>query len=79
MHLHCFCIVNSSINAAGDHLAGGSFMEKAKDFSQNYVISFCGVVVRCSRVEPMVLGSTPTKFFFSFFLFFFRFLCYCFL
>ena len=29
MHLHCFLTVNSSINAAGDHLAGGSFMEKA--------------------------------------------------
>ena len=24
-----FCTVNSSINVAGDHLAGGSFMEKA--------------------------------------------------
>ena len=29
MRLHCFFTVNSSINAAGDHLAGGSFMEKA--------------------------------------------------
>ena len=30
-----FFAVNSSINAAGDHLAGGSFMEKEKnqDFS----------------------------------------------
>ena len=41
-----------------------------KDFSQNYAMSFCGVVVRCSRVEPMVSGLGPTKFFFSFFLFF---------
>ena len=41
-----------------------------KDFSQNYVISFCGVVVRCSRGEPTVPRSSPTKFFFSFFLFF---------
>ena len=41
-----------------------------KDFSQNYAMSFCGVVVRCSRVEPMVSGSGPTKFSFSFFLFF---------
>ena len=28
MRLHCFFAVNSSINAAGDHLAGGSFTEK---------------------------------------------------
>ena len=41
-----------------------------KDFSQNDVMSFCGVVVRCSRVEPMVPGSSPTELFFSFFLFF---------
>ena len=32
MHLHCFFTVNSSIKAAGDHLAGGSFMEKAFNF-----------------------------------------------
>ena len=29
MRLHCFFTVNSSVNAAGDHLAGGSSMEKA--------------------------------------------------
>ena len=40
-----------------------------KDFSRNYVISLCGVVVRCSRVEPKVLGSRPTEFFFSFLFF----------
>ena len=28
MRLHCFFAVNSSINAAGDHLAGGSFTVK---------------------------------------------------
>ena len=28
MHLHCFFTVRSSVNAASDHLAGGSFMEK---------------------------------------------------
>ena len=28
MSLHCFFTVDSSVNAAGDHLAGGSFMEK---------------------------------------------------
>ena len=72
MRLHCFFAVNSSISAAGDHLAGGSFTEKElnKDCSQNYVISLCGVVVRCNHVEPMVPGSSPTKLFFSFFLFF---------
>ena len=36
----------------------------------SYVTSPCGVVVRCSRVEPMVPGSSPTVLFFSFFLFF---------
>ena len=28
MRLHCFFTVNSSVNAAGDHLAGGCFIEK---------------------------------------------------
>ena len=30
MSLHCFVFftVNSSVNAAGDHLAGGSFIKK---------------------------------------------------
>ena len=41
-----------------------------KDFSHNYAISLSGVVVRCSRVEPMVPGSSPTELLFSFFLFF---------
>ena len=40
------------------------------EVSPNYVISLCGVVVRCSRVEPMVPGSSPSELFFSFFLFF---------
>ena len=31
---------------------------------------FCGVVVRCSRAEPKVQGSSPTELFFFFFLFF---------
>ena len=43
---------------------------KIKDFSHSYIISLCGVVIRCSRVEPMVPGSSPTELFFSFFLFF---------
>ena len=30
-----------------------------KDFSQHEVTSIGGVVVRCSRVEPMVPGSSP--------------------
>ena len=41
-----------------------------KDFSEHDVISLGGVVVRCSRVEPMVPGSSPTVLFFSFFLLF---------
>ena len=40
-----------------------------KDFSQEYVISVCGVVVSCSRVEPMVPRSSLTQLFFSFFCF----------
>ena len=43
------------------------------EVSHNNVISLCGVVVGCSRVEPMVLGSSPTELFFSFLLFFFVF------
>ena len=42
-----------------------------KDFSLHYVISLCGVVVTCSRVEPMVPGSSPTILFFSLLSFFF--------
>ena len=57
MRLHCFFAVNSSINAAGDHLAGGSFTEK--ELNERLFVQLC-VVVRCSRVEPMVPGSGPT-------------------
>ena len=47
---------------------------KTKDFSTNlYVISLCGVVVRCNRYEPRVQGSNPTKFLIPFFFFFFPF------
>ena len=65
MRLHCFFFftVSNSVNTAGDRLAGGSFMERAiklKTFPQVYVISRCGVVVRCSLVEPKVLVSSPT-------------------
>ena len=28
MRVHCYFTVNSSVNAASDHLAAGSFMEK---------------------------------------------------
>ena len=73
MRLHCFFTVNSSVNAAGDHLADGSVMEKAlrfkKTFPQGYVISLCGVVVRCSRVEPNVPGSSVGNSFFPSFFF----------
>ena len=57
-------------------------MEKALDiktFPQSYVISLCGVVVRCSHVEPKVPGSSFTQLFFSFFLFPPPFLGCCFL
>ena len=45
---------------------------KVKDFSQTLHSQplLCGVVVRCSRVEPRVKGSSPTKFFISCFFFF---------
>ena len=71
-----FFTVNSSVNAACDHLADGSVMEKAlrfkKTFPQGYVISLCGVVVRCSRVEPNVPGSSVgNSFFLPFFVFLF--------
>ena len=59
-----------------DHLAGGSFMEKA--FPQGYVNSRRGVVVSCSRVELKMPGSSRSQLFFSFFLFF-PFLGCCFL
>ena len=63
MRLHCFFTVNSSINAAGDHLAGRSFMEKALNIKRLFSM------VRCSRVEPMVPGPNPipNSFFPSFF------------
>ena len=44
-----------------------------KTFPTDYVISLCSVVIRCSRIEPKVQSSSPTKLFFSLFLFFFVF------
>ena len=46
-----------------------------KDFSQNYVISICGVAVSCSRVELILPGSSPTEFFFFLLSFFFSVFC----
>ena len=40
-----------------------------------YVISLCGVVVRFSRVKPMVPGSTPTDLFFFLLSFIFSVFC----
>ena len=37
---------------------------KLKTFPQSYLISLCGVVVRCSRVKPKVPGSSFTQLFF---------------
>ena len=45
-------------------------MMKSRLFLQNYVISLCGVVVRCSRVGPKVQCSNPTEFFIPSFFFF---------
>ena len=47
---------------------------KMKDFYCDYVFSFCCVVVKCSRVESKVPGSSPTELFIPTFFFFFRFL-----
>ena len=52
---------------------------KVEDFSNDVVISLCGEVVRCSRVESKVPGSSPTELLIAFFFFFFCFLCCCFL
>ena len=43
---------------------------KWKTFPDNFVISLCGVVVRCSRVKSEVPGSSPTEFFIPAFCFF---------
>ena len=43
---------------------------KNKTFPIPYVISLCGVVVRCSRVESKVPGSSPTELFIPSSLFF---------
>ena len=37
---------------------------KLTTFPHGYVISLCGVVVRCSHVDYKVPGSSPTQFFF---------------
>ena len=43
---------------------------KWKTFPKDYVISLCGVVVRSSRVESKVHGSSPTELFIPTFFFF---------
>ena len=43
---------------------------KIKTFPKIYEIGLCGVVVRCSRVEPKVQGSSPTEFYIPSFFFF---------
>ena len=47
---------------------------KMKDFSYRLRNHFCGVVVRCRRVESMALRSSPTELFIPSF-FFFPFFC----
>ena len=75
-------IVNSSvINAARSSLNGVCQRKfdgkgiKLKTFPQDYVISLCGVVVRYSRVERKVPGSSPTQYLSFFFLSFFPVFC----
>ena len=43
---------------------------KIQTFPPIYIFSLCGVVIRCSRVERKVQGSSPTEFFIPFFFFF---------
>ena len=71
MRLHFFSTVNSSVSAACSSCQWKFHGKdiKLKTFPHGYVISLCGVVVRCSRVDHKVPGSSPTQFFFSFFLF----------
>ena len=67
-----FFTVNSSVNAA-QLFCQRKFHGKGiklKTFPKGYVISRCGVVVRCSGVKPKGLGSRLSQLFFSFFLFF---------
>ena len=82
IHCHGICvyivffIVNSLVNAARSSLNGVCWRKfhgkgiKLKTFPQGYVTSLCGVVVRCSRVEPKVPSLSPVQYliFFSFFL-----------
>ena len=78
IHCHGICVyivflllIARSMRLAIILPAGVSWKRhEIRDFSQEYVISLCGVVVSCSCVEPMVLVSSPIELFFSFFLFF---------
>ena len=72
MRLICFFFcVYSSVNAARSPCRRKFHGKgiKLKNFPLVYVIILCAVVDRCSRVEPKVLGSSPTQLFISFFLF----------
>ena len=67
--------VNCSVNAARSSCRRKFHGKgiKLKTFAPSYVISFPGVVVRCSRVQPKEPGSSPTQLFF----FCFFFLAFC--
>ena len=70
IRLHCFFTVNTSVNAAWSSCQWKFHAKgiKLKTFPEGYVISLCGVVVRCSHVEPKVSGSSfPFPFFSCFF------------
>ena len=71
-----FFTVNSSVNAAGDHLAGGSFMKKKLNqrlfpniTSSASVVQWLGVVASSQRCRVRVLPNYffPSLFFFRFF------------
>ena len=73
MRLHCFLLLIAQLTQHDLLPAEFSPDEKGiklKTFPQDYVISLCGVVVRCSCVKPKVPGSSPIPLFFPFLLFF---------
>ena len=61
MRLHSCFTVNRPVDAAWSSCPRKVHPKgiKSKTFPQCYVISLSGVVVRCSRAEPKVLGSNP--------------------
>ena len=71
--VHCFFTVYSSVNAAWSSCRRKVHPKgvKSKTFPLGYVTNLSGVLVRCSRVEPKVQGSSPAEFYIPSFFFFF--------